>query len=124
MSSDLAIAYHNLSNMLGAGVPVQRSLNTVTPGLKPRLKKAFTDLKDGVAQGNCLHYHVEFMKTVIPFPDYLEIEIQLGRRSYGDGVFSCDYRKHRSVLVVGVSVHLFPLIIRVRAVHCQSIVSC
>jgi len=52
MSSDLAIAYHNLSNMLEAGVPVQRSLNTVTPGLKPRLKKAFTALADGVAQGN------------------------------------------------------------------------
>ena len=52
MSSDLAIAYHNLSNMLEAGVPVQRSLNTVTPGLKPRLKKAFVALADGVAQGN------------------------------------------------------------------------
>jgi len=52
MSGDLAIAYHNLSNMLEAGVPVQRSLNTVTPGLKPRLKKAFTALADGVAQGN------------------------------------------------------------------------
>jgi len=54
MSSDLAIAYHNLSNMLDAGVPVQRSLNTVIPGLKPRMRKAFLALADGVAKGNPL----------------------------------------------------------------------
>ena len=54
MSSDLAIAYHNLSTMLDAGVPVQRSLNTVIPGLKPRMRKAFLALADGVAKGNPL----------------------------------------------------------------------
>jgi len=54
MSGSLAIAYHNLSNMLDAGVPVQRSLNTVIPGLKPRMRKAFLTLAEGVAQGNPL----------------------------------------------------------------------
>ena len=54
MSGNLAIAYHNLSNMLDAGVPVQRSLNTVIPGLKPRMRKAFLTLAEGVAQGNPL----------------------------------------------------------------------
>jgi len=40
--------------MLDAGVPVQRSLNTVIPGLKPRMRKAFLALADGVAKGNPL----------------------------------------------------------------------
>lgn len=52
MSSKLATAYNNLSTMLAAGVPVQRSLNTLIPGLKPRLQKAFLALADGVAKGN------------------------------------------------------------------------
>ena len=52
MSGNLAIAYHNLSNMLDAGVPVERSLNTIIPGLKPRMRKAFLALAEGVAQGN------------------------------------------------------------------------
>ncbi len=54
MSNSLAIAYHNLSNMLEAGVPLLRSLNTVIPGLNPRMRKAFLTLADGVAQGNPL----------------------------------------------------------------------
>jgi type II secretory pathway component PulF len=54
MSSGLAIAYNNLSKLLDAGVPVQRSLNTLIPGLKPPLRKAFEALSDGVAQGNPL----------------------------------------------------------------------
>lgn len=54
MSNSLAIAYHNLSNMLDAGVPLLRSLNTVTPGLKPPMRKAFLTLADGVAKGNPL----------------------------------------------------------------------
>jgi type IV pilus assembly protein PilC len=54
MPDSLAIAYHNLSNMLEAGVPLPRSLNTVTPGLKPKIRKAFLTLADGVEQGNPL----------------------------------------------------------------------
>jgi len=54
MSNELATAYHNLANMLDAGVPVQRSLNTLIPGLKGRLQKAFLAMAEGVAQGNPL----------------------------------------------------------------------
>ncbi len=54
MPNELAIAYHNLSSMLDAGVPVLRSLNTVTPGMKPRMRKAFLALADGVSQGGTM----------------------------------------------------------------------
>jgi type II secretory pathway component PulF len=72
MSGSLAIAYHNLSNMLDAGVPVQRSLNTLIPGLKPRLQKAFLALADGVAQGNPMS------ETMILFPKVFDpVDIML-----------------------------------------------
>jgi len=54
MAKHLAMAYHNLSTMLDAGVPLLRSLNTVASGLEPRLKKSFLALADGVLQGNPL----------------------------------------------------------------------
>ena len=46
MSSDLAIAYNNLANMLEAGVPLQRSLNTLIPGLKGRLQGDHSTIVD------------------------------------------------------------------------------
>ena len=54
MAKHLAMAYHNLSTMLDAGVPLLRSLHTVASGLDPRLKKAFMALADGVSQGEPL----------------------------------------------------------------------
>ena len=72
MSSGLAIAYHNLSNMLDAGVPLQRSLNTLTPGLPPRLSKAFLALAKGVSQGNPL------AETMILHPEVFDpVDIML-----------------------------------------------
>jgi len=72
MSSSLAIAYHNLSNMLDAGVPLLRSLNTVTPGLKPRIRKAFLNLADGVRKGNPL------AETMILHPEVFDpVDIML-----------------------------------------------
>jgi len=72
MSSGLAIAYNNLSNMLDAGVPVQRSLNTLIPGLNPRLSKAFLALAEGVAQGNPL------AETMILHPEVFDpVDIML-----------------------------------------------
>jgi type IV pilus assembly protein PilC len=62
MPDALAIAYHNLSSMLDAGVPVLRSLKTVTPGMKPRMRKAFLALADGVSQGNPL------AETMVRYP--------------------------------------------------------
>jgi len=40
--------------MLDAGVPLLRSLNTVSAGLQPRLQKAFTELAAAAAKGNPL----------------------------------------------------------------------
>lgn len=54
MPDALAITYHNLSSMLDAGVPVLRSLNTVTPGMKPRMRNAFLAIAEGVSQGEPL----------------------------------------------------------------------
>ncbi|OHB65560.1 MAG: hypothetical protein A2168_06930 [Planctomycetes bacterium RBG_13_50_24] len=74
MSSGLAIAYNNLSNMLDAGVPVQRSLNTLIPGLKPRLQKAFLALADGVAQGNPMS------ETMVLYPKVFDpVDIMLAQ---------------------------------------------
>jgi len=75
MSSDLAIAYHNLSNMLDAGVPVQRSLNTLIPGLKPRLSKAFLALAEGVAQGNPLAYTMVLHPKVFDPVDIMLVDV-------------------------------------------------
>ena len=54
MSNSLALAYHNLSIMLDAGVPILRSLNTLSSGLKPRMQAAFLRLADSVSKGNTL----------------------------------------------------------------------
>ena len=62
MPDALAIAYHNLSSMLDAGVPVLRSLNTVTPGMKPRMRKAFLAIAEGVSQGEPL------AETMVRYP--------------------------------------------------------
>ena len=75
MSSGLAIAYHNLSIMLDAGVPVQRSLNTLTPGLKPRLSKAFLALAEGVAQGNPMSETMILYPKVFGPVDIMLVEV-------------------------------------------------
>jgi type IV pilus assembly protein PilC len=54
MAKNLAMAYHNLSLMLEAGVPLLRSLNTIASGEKPHVQKAFLVLADGVSQGDPL----------------------------------------------------------------------
>ena len=54
MANTLALAYHNLSIMLDAGVPVLRALDTVASGADPRLRAAFLRLADTVSKGNPL----------------------------------------------------------------------
>jgi len=54
MAKNLAMAYHNLSVMLDAGVPLLRSLNTIASNEKPRMQQAFQALADGVSQGDPL----------------------------------------------------------------------
>jgi type II secretory pathway component PulF len=75
MSNDLATAYHNLANMLDAGVPVQRSLNTLIPGLKGRLQKAFLAMADGVAQGNPLSETMILHTKVFDPVDIMLVEV-------------------------------------------------
>lgn len=54
MPKTLALAYQNLSQMLEAGVPLLRSLNTIASGLEPRVRKAFAAVAEGVSKGNSL----------------------------------------------------------------------
>lgn len=54
MTKKLATAYHNLSIMLEAGIPVQQALNTTASGLKGKLRKTFSALAKGVSVGNGL----------------------------------------------------------------------
>jgi len=84
MPGGLAIAYHNLANMLEAGVPVQRSLNTLIPGLTGRLQKAFLALAEGVAQGNPLtHTMVQYPKVFDPV-DVMLVEVGEGSGNLPD----------------------------------------
>ena len=74
MSGKLAIAYNNLSAMLAAGVPIQRSLNTLIPGLQGRVQEAFLALSDGVAQGNPLAYTMVFHPKVFDPVDIMIVD--------------------------------------------------
>jgi type IV pilus assembly protein PilC len=49
-----AAFYHDLAVMLEAGLPILRSLDTVTSGLEGRLKKVFADVRKTVSQGNSI----------------------------------------------------------------------
>ena len=49
-----AALYNNLAVMLDAGLPILRSLDTVTTGLEGRLKKVFADVRKSVSQGDSI----------------------------------------------------------------------
>lgn len=123
MSSDLAIAYHNLSNMLEAGVPVQRSLNTLIPGLDPRLSKAFLALADGVAQGNPLSETMILYPTVFDPVDIMLVEVGEKSGNLPDLIallskwYEMSARMHKRlisglllpVLILTIAAFVFPL---------------
>lgn len=75
MPSALAMAYHNLSAMLDAGVPVLRSLKTVSPGLKHRTQKAFRGLAEGVSKGDTLAETMRLHPKVFSPVDVMLIEV-------------------------------------------------
>jgi len=54
VAKSLAPAYHNLSIMLDAGVPLLRSLNTVGSGLDLRLQRDFLKLAESASKGTPL----------------------------------------------------------------------
>lgn len=49
--SKRAAFYHDLSVLLEAGIPILRSLDTVTNGLQGRLKEVFADVRKSVSEG-------------------------------------------------------------------------
>jgi len=52
VSSKLAIIYHDLAVLLDAGLPIIKSLDTVSEGLQGHLRKSFSGLSKSVSQGN------------------------------------------------------------------------
>ena len=52
MRNKLAIIYHNLAVLLDAGLPILKSLDTVSEGLQGHLRKIFSDISKSVSQGN------------------------------------------------------------------------
>jgi type IV pilus assembly protein PilC len=75
MPNALAMAYNNLSSMLDAGVPILRSLKTVSPGLKRRTKRAFVGLAEGVSKGNTLAETMRLHPKVFSPVDVMLIEV-------------------------------------------------
>ena len=51
MAKGLATVYDNLSTLLAAGVPLIRSLRTVSKGLRGRLQKAFLQVTETIQKG-------------------------------------------------------------------------
>jgi len=52
VSSKLAIIYHDLAVLLDAGLPIIKSLDTVSEGLQGHLRNIFSSLSKSVSQGN------------------------------------------------------------------------
>jgi type IV pilus assembly protein PilC len=52
VSSKLAIIYHDLAVLLDAGLPIIKSLDTVSEGLQGHLRNIFSGLSKSVSQGN------------------------------------------------------------------------
>lgn len=74
MAKALALAYYNLSVMLEAGVPVQRSVCSVTEGLKGPVRNAFFALDRGVAAGKSLSETMAEYPNVFALLDVMVIE--------------------------------------------------
>lgn len=75
MPSALAIAYHNLSAMLDAGVPVLRSLKTIIPGMKRPTRRAFLGLAEGVSKGDTLAETMKLHPKVFSPVDVMLVEV-------------------------------------------------
>jgi len=52
VSSKFALIYHDLAVLLDAGLPILKSLNIISEGLKGHLRKIFSDLSKSVSKGN------------------------------------------------------------------------
>lgn len=54
MTKGCTLAYHNLSVMLEAGIPILKCLNTIASGLRGSLREVFSDLAEAVSKGEPL----------------------------------------------------------------------
>ena len=67
MRQQISHVYHDLGILLDAGVPILRSLKTIMPPLKGKLKRAFEGLLKNVSEGNTLSEAMElYPKVFIP----------------------------------------------------------
>ena len=74
MPSIRAQAYHNLSLMLSAGVPIIKSLHTAVSGLRGDLAKSFLAVAKNVSRGNSLAASMAKYPKVFPQLDVMLIE--------------------------------------------------
>jgi type II secretory pathway component PulF len=51
VTKKLPTIYHNLSTLIEAGVPILKSLDSITEGLQGRLKKIFSGLRESISLG-------------------------------------------------------------------------
>jgi len=75
MTKKLATAYHNLSVMLEAGMPLLRSLDTTSAGLKGNLKNGFSALAKGVSAGDSLAETMRKYPRVFAPLDVMLVEV-------------------------------------------------
>ncbi|MBN2180355.1 MAG: type II secretion system F family protein [Sedimentisphaerales bacterium] len=69
-----AAFYHDLAVMLEAGLPILRSLDTVTKGLEGNFQKAFSDVRQSVSKGESLSESMAVHKKVFDKLDIIMVE--------------------------------------------------
>lgn len=74
MAKNLATAYHNLSVMLDAGLPLLRSLKTVSEGLDSHTRRVFVDLAQSASKGNTLAETMARMPAVFQPVDVMIVQ--------------------------------------------------
>jgi len=80
VANNIATAYHNLSVMLDAGVPLLRSLKVVAEGMEPHLRRAFLGLAESASKGNTL------AETMVRSPGIFEpVDVMLIRAAETSG---------------------------------------
>ncbi len=73
-TAKLAVAYHNLSVTLEAGVEIMRALDIVAQGQKGGLKKAFYGTRESISNGNGVFESMKKYHTAFPEVDLMLIE--------------------------------------------------
>jgi type IV pilus assembly protein PilC len=72
--SQRAAFYHDLSVLLEAGIPIIRSLDTITSGMEGTSKKAFADVRKSVSEGQTISESMAKHKKIFGALDVLLVE--------------------------------------------------